>query len=56
MRTVQAIRVSMQQDELTLMPDMRDFLALLIKHQVDFIIVGAFVLARYGIPRGTGAY
>lgn len=36
------------------MPDMRDFLALLIKHQVDFIIVGAFVLARYGIPRGTG--
>ncbi len=33
---------------------MRDFLALLIKHQVEFIIVGAFVLARYGIPRGTG--
>lgn len=36
------------------MPDMRDFLALLIQHKVDFIIVGAFVLARYGIPRGTG--
>jgi hypothetical protein len=36
------------------MPDMRDFLALLIKHDVDFMIVGAFVLARYGIPRGTG--
>jgi len=36
------------------MPDMRDFLALLQKHSVDFIIIGAFALARFGIPRGTG--
>ncbi|MBS0617387.1 MAG: hypothetical protein JSR44_04320 [Spirochaetes bacterium] len=33
---------------------MRDFLSLLIEHEVDFLIIGAFALARYGIPRGTG--
>ena len=33
---------------------MRDFLALLQQHSVDFIIIGAFALARFGIPRGTG--
>ncbi|GAB4445365.1 MAG: hypothetical protein OHK0011_27200 [Turneriella sp.] len=36
------------------MPDMRDFLALLQQHSVDFVIIGAFALARFGIPRGTG--
>lgn len=33
---------------------MRDFLAALQHHHADFIIVGAFALARFGIPRGTG--
>lgn len=36
------------------MPDMRDFLAALQRHHVEFVIVGAFALARLGIPRGTG--
>ncbi len=34
--------------------DFRDLLALFNKHEVDYIIVGAYVLAFYGAPRYTG--
>ena len=35
-------------------PDFRDLLALLNKHEVDYIIIGAYALAFYGVPRYTG--
>ena len=35
-------------------PDFRDLLALFNKHQVDYIIVGAYALAFHGVPRYTG--
>ena len=35
-------------------PDFRDLLALLNKHQVDYLIVGAYALAYHGAPRYTG--
>ena len=34
--------------------DFRDLLALLNKHEVDYIIIGAYALAFYGVPRYTG--
>lgn len=41
-------------DKLYLHPDFADFLECLQKFQVDFLIVGAFALAKLGYPRGTG--
>ncbi|MCK4966867.1 hypothetical protein KAS50_07540 [bacterium] len=35
-------------------PDFRDLLALFNKHEVDYIIIGAYALAFYGVPRYTG--
>ncbi len=35
-------------------PVFRDLLALFNKHQVDYIIVGAYALAFHGVPRYTG--
>ena len=34
--------------------DFRDLLALFNKHEVDFIIVGAYALGYHGAPRYTG--
>ena len=34
--------------------DFRDLLALFRKHDVDFILVGAYALAFHGVPRFTG--
>ncbi len=34
--------------------DYVDFLSLLVAHEVEFVIVGAYALAFYGIPRYTG--
>ena len=34
--------------------DFRDLLALFSKHNVDFIIVGAYALGFHGVPRYTG--
>jgi len=34
--------------------DFRNFLALLIKHEVEFMIVGGYALAFHGAPRFTG--
>ena len=34
--------------------DFRDLLALFNKHEVDFIIVGAYALGHHGAPRYTG--
>jgi hypothetical protein len=41
---------------MNLEPDFSDFLAALIKHKVDFVIVGAFALAHHGAPRATGDF
>lgn len=35
-------------------PDFSDFIGILIKYEVDFIMVGAFALAFLGYPRYTG--
>ncbi len=34
--------------------DFRDLLALFRKHDVDFLVVGAYALAFHGVPRFTG--
>jgi acetolactate synthase regulatory subunit len=34
--------------------DLREFVALLNSNDVEFVVVGAFALARHGIPRYTG--
>ena len=34
--------------------DFREFLALLIEHEVRFMIVGGYALAYHGAPRFTG--
>lgn len=34
--------------------DFRDMLALLNKHQVEYVIVGSYALAHHGAPRNTG--
>lgn len=35
-------------------PDFRDLLKLFSDHKVEFIVVGAYALAYYGVPRFTG--
>lgn len=35
-------------------PDFIDFIKALNTHHVDYVIVGAYALAYYGIPRATG--
>ena len=35
-------------------PDYRELFALLNKHAVDYIIVGAYAMAFHGVPRFTG--
>ena len=37
-----------------LQPDFRNLLALFNEYEVDYIIVGAYALAFYGVPRYTG--
>ena len=37
-----------------LAPDFDEFVALLIAHEVEFLIVGAYALAFHGAPRYTG--
>lgn len=41
---------------MNLEPDFGDFLAALIKNEVEFVIVGAFALAHHGAPRATGDF
>ena len=35
-------------------PDYKEMLLLLKKHDVDFILIGAYALAFHGVPRSTG--
>ncbi|MGF1657493.1 MAG: nucleotidyl transferase AbiEii/AbiGii toxin family protein [Verrucomicrobiales bacterium] len=35
-------------------PDFRDFIALLTKHKVRFLVVGGYAVALHGFPRYTG--
>ncbi len=35
-------------------PDFKEFLELLNRHKVEYIIVGAYALAFHGVPRNTG--
>jgi hypothetical protein len=37
-----------------LAPDYDEFIASLIAHGVDFVVVGAYALAFHGVPRFTG--
>ncbi len=39
---------------MTLAQDFEDFVNLLNKHQVDYMIVGGYALAFHGKPRHTG--
>jgi hypothetical protein len=39
---------------MTLLPDWREFIALLNSHAVDYLIVGAWARAFHGVPRSTG--
>jgi hypothetical protein len=39
---------------MTLQPDFKEFLHLLLSHRVRFVIVGAHALAAHGKPRFTG--
>ena len=34
--------------------DFRDLLASFLKHEVEFLVVGGYALAAYGVPRATG--
>lgn len=34
--------------------DFRDLLELLVDHEVEFLVVGAYALALHGVPRTTG--
>ena len=34
--------------------DYRDMLSLLVKHDVEFMLIGAYALAVHGVPRSTG--
>lgn len=34
--------------------DFRDMLGLLLKHRVEFVVIGAHALAAHGYPRSTG--
>ncbi len=40
--------------KITLQPDFREFLSLLIKHEVRFLIVGGYAVGVHGYPRFTG--
>ena len=35
-------------------PDFRDMLGLLLKHRVEFVVIGAYALAAHRRPRNTG--
>ena len=39
---------------MTLAQDFEDFVKLLNKHQVDYMVVGGYTLAFHGKPRHTG--
>jgi predicted nucleotidyltransferase len=39
---------------MTLEPDFEDFVSLLNKHQIDYMVVGGYALAFHGKPRHTG--
>jgi hypothetical protein len=39
---------------MTLAQDFEDFVKLLNKHQVDYMVVGGYALAFHGKPRHTG--
>jgi len=39
-----------------LAPDYDEFIASLIAHGVDFVVVGAYALAFHGVPRFTGDF
>ncbi len=39
---------------MTLAQDFEDFIKLLNKHQVDYMVVGGYALAFHGKPRHTG--
>jgi len=39
---------------MTLEPDFEDFVSLLNKHKVDYMVVGGYALAFHGKPRHTG--
>jgi hypothetical protein len=39
---------------MTLLPDWREFIALLNSHSVEYIVVGAWARSFYGVPRATG--
>lgn len=39
---------------MTLDPDFEDFIKLLNKHEVDYMIIGGYAMAFHGKPRYTG--
>ena len=39
---------------MNLEPDFRDFIELLNKHEVEYMVVGGYALAFHGEPRFTG--
>ncbi|WP_200837195.1 hypothetical protein [Dyadobacter sp. 3J3] len=39
---------------MTLEPDFEDFISLLNKHNVEYLIVGGYAMAFHGRPRYTG--
>lgn len=41
-------------DQLRLDEDYRDLLELFVKHQVEFVVVGAYAMAAHAVPRATG--
>ena len=45
---------SCEGSKMTVQPDFRDLLALFSKHDVEYVIVGAYALAFHGVPRYTG--
>jgi hypothetical protein len=40
--------------KITLQPDFREFLSLLIRHEVRFLVVGGYAVGVHGYPRFTG--
>ena len=43
-------------DEQPSSDDLREFLRLLTKHRVDFMLVGGFAVALHGFPRATADF
>lgn len=43
-------------DEQPSSDDLREFLRLLTKHRVDFLLVGGFAVALHGFPRATADF